>query len=418
MTDTSTFVETEHQPELWQRIAIFFALSSNACAHIFIFVTMPILGRQLGFSDVRTGIMMGLSAIFLMLSGPLWGVYSDRKGRRPVILIGMLAASLFPLVLAGLIQGKATFGLEASLIFVVLLVARMVQVAASGGIIPAIQAWFADTTEKADRAKGMAFMGMSYGFGSICGAALTWVLDSAHQCITLCSFGGLLFFATLSVGFTLTKTTPVNPAHVENVEHVQASAGADVRFSPLNLWPFLIATAFGMMVYSTLMQVLPLRLVDEFSLSPQAATGESGKIMMLTLVGMVGMQALFTRILSLRPIVMLQVGSLMTAVSMVCATYATSVPQLTLAVVSLGMAFGLLGPGNMALLSLTARASDQAKAAGTNVIAKGIGMTCGPILGATLHQQAPFLPFLFGAVLMVMVTCITLLVRKRAAFAI
>jgi MFS family permease len=412
MTDFPIPDDVTAPPSFSQKAAVFFSLSINACAHVFILVIMPILGRQLGFSDIQTGMLIGISALLLILTGPIWGIYSDRKGRSSVLIIGLFAAAIFPLVLAGATKYASSAGFSPFLLFCTLLGFRVCQVAASGGIVPATQAWLADTTEPTQRAKAMAFMGMAYGLGSICGAAMAWIGGDSRAVVLVTLSCGLFIAAMLIYAF-LHPALPSMPTRgTDHAQHPQNASGFSLRA----LIPFLIITACGMTVYSFVMQVLPLRLADEFGFTPQSATQQSGKIMMLTLAGMVSMQALVARKLTLPPIQLVLIGGILACISMVAASSVNTVALLSASIVILGMAFGVMGPGTIALVSLCAGKTAQAKAAGINVVSQGIGMAIGPIAGAALYQASAVLPFVVGAVIMTGVLILTLILKRRLTF--
>jgi len=401
-------------PKRQEKAILFIALAAHACTHVFLLVIMPILGRRLGMTDMQTGTIMGLSACLLILSGPFWGVCSDRIGRRPVLLIGLSAAAAFPLVLAILLGAQQNLNLTPNIIFAILLCARMTQVTLSGGIIPTTQAWFADHTPPHARASSMAFMGVSYGCGSICGAALVWVFGGQNLITTIYLLSAAIVFGTISLYAILPAKTKQAATSQQKSATPPLAKYIKIKETLLQLWPFLLITALATVAYSILTQVLPLRLVDEFGMTPQEATQTSGKIMMFAMCGMVLGQSFVTRKISWQPIRLLQFGSLGAIAATGCAAMAQSPTMLTFAIASLGAAFGLMGPGNMALLSLASSRNTQAKAAGTNEIAKGVGMVCGPILGAYLHHATSNMPFLCSATLMAVVACVALYANKHS----
>jgi MFS family permease len=109
-----------------------------------------------------------------------------------------------------------------------------------------------------------------------------------------------------------------------------------------------------------------------------------------------------------------QVGGLGAALALAVATLAPALPVLAAAMALLGAALGLLIPGNLAALSLRAGSAAQARGAGLNAIGQGFGFAAGPIMGAGLHQMAPWVPYAAATVLLVLVCCV---VFQRRIFA-
>src|SRR5207237_863313 len=108
--------------------------------------------------------MSSFSAMTFIFA-PLWGRLSDRIGRRPVLIIGLIGSVGFYLLV-----GIATVFRSMTLLFVARIGAGI-----AGATIPAAQAYIADVTSLQNRAKGMALIGAAFGlgftFGPLLGAA-------------------------------------------------------------------------------------------------------------------------------------------------------------------------------------------------------------------------------------------------------
>ena len=105
------------------------------------------------------GILGSLYSFLQFLCAPLWGALSDRRGRRPVLMLtlGGTALSYLLWVFAGN--------------FALLVVARLVGGVMAGNLSLASAA-IADTHDGHDRVKGMGLMGAGIGLGFVLGPAL------------------------------------------------------------------------------------------------------------------------------------------------------------------------------------------------------------------------------------------------------
>ena len=94
-----------------------------------------------------------------LIAGPLLGEWSDRWGRRPVLILSLIgtAVSFAMLAVAGSL--------------VMLFAARIVD-GLSGGNITTARAYIADITTEEDRAKSYGILGAAFGLGFIIGPAL------------------------------------------------------------------------------------------------------------------------------------------------------------------------------------------------------------------------------------------------------
>ena len=123
------------------------------------------LGFKSGSSGFRVetvifgGALGTLFAVLQFLFAPIWGRWSDRVGRRPVLLVSVGGTCLgyFLWIFAGN--------------FWALVLSRFVGGIASGNLSVATAA-IADVTPRNARAKGMALVGIAFGLGFILGPAI------------------------------------------------------------------------------------------------------------------------------------------------------------------------------------------------------------------------------------------------------
>ncbi len=128
---------------------------------------LPYFARDLGANSLQMGLLVTVWAGAQFLFSPLWGAFSDRVGRRPVLLIGLGAYAM-------------TFGLTAIAqnIWIVML-ARFLGGVLSAATIPTAQAYVADTSTGEERAGRMASMGAAMNLGFIGGPAVGGLLAAA-----------------------------------------------------------------------------------------------------------------------------------------------------------------------------------------------------------------------------------------------
>ncbi len=375
---------------------------ANALGHTFLLVMMPGLGRQLGFSDAQTGLAVGLPLLMLSLTGPLWGMAADRVGRRPVLGVALMASAVSALCLALIVWQRLGGALSVGGALAGILGVRVVQGIFGGGLMPAAQAMLADATPPHRRAGAMGLMGAAFGIGSICAAALTWRIGLTGAVTVLCALGGVMAFAAVAAMVLL----PGHPWRGPDAPPLAAATGASgtgpartvLPALVRGLWPCLVVTVFGLLTYSLLQQVTVLRLQDAFGLPANEAVKTAGGIMMLALAAMVTMQGCVGRVLRWGPARLLRLGGLLALAGGVAATLAPTVPVFAVSTALIGAGLGLVIPGNLASLSLRAGDRAQARAAGINAIAQGLGMGLGPVVGATLVPLSPLAPHAAGAV--------------------
>ena len=124
---------------------------------------LPYYAREFHASAVAAGGLIAIYSAMQFVCAPLWGRWSDRIGRRPVILVS-LAGSTFSYLLFALADGIG-------LLFVSRILAGI-----AGANIPVAQAFIADTTTETERARGMGLIGAAFGLGFVFGPAIGGLL--------------------------------------------------------------------------------------------------------------------------------------------------------------------------------------------------------------------------------------------------
>ncbi|MGZ8378713.1 MAG: MFS transporter [Gemmatirosa sp.] len=117
---------------------------------------------ELGIGQV-TALLVSAYTVAQLLSAPLWGRFSDRYGRRPALVVAMVASAVAYVI----------FGYATSL--VVLFLSRVVQ-GAGGGTVGVIQAYVADVARPDDRAKSLGWLSAATNAGVALGPVLgSWM---------------------------------------------------------------------------------------------------------------------------------------------------------------------------------------------------------------------------------------------------
>ena len=117
-----------------------------------------ILGIHFGIGII-TGFIIAAFTVAQLVSAPLWGRFSDRVGRRPILIIALTASGIAYLI----------FGFAESLL--VLFISRIVQ-GAGGGTVGVIQAYVADSTAPQDRARALGWLSATTNLGVALGPVL------------------------------------------------------------------------------------------------------------------------------------------------------------------------------------------------------------------------------------------------------
>jgi MFS transporter, DHA1 family, tetracycline resistance protein len=110
---------------------------------------LPFYAQEFAASAVTIGLLYSVYSFMQLIFSPIWGSWSDRIGRRPIMLL-----STFGAVIAYIIFGLAE---SVGVLFLSRIVAGMM-----GGNISTAQAYIADVTDSENRARGMGLIGAAF----------------------------------------------------------------------------------------------------------------------------------------------------------------------------------------------------------------------------------------------------------------
>jgi DHA1 family tetracycline resistance protein-like MFS transporter len=132
---------------------------------------LPFYAQRYGATPVQIGAIIAAFSLMQFLFTPIWGRVSDRVGRRPVILVSLFGSAASYLLFA---RAESVLALLAS---------RMLA-GVAGANLAAAQAYIADVTTPETRARGMGWISAAFGLGFMLGppiaavASLRWGLHA------------------------------------------------------------------------------------------------------------------------------------------------------------------------------------------------------------------------------------------------
>lgn len=126
---------------------------------IIVYPLLPFYAEDLGASAAMVGALIASFSVAQLLAAPVWGWLSDKYGRRPAILVGLLLSSVAYVIFA--FAGSIWL----------LLVSRIVQ-GLGGGTIGVVQAYVSDVSDTKDRAKTLGWLSAVTSLGAVIGPAI------------------------------------------------------------------------------------------------------------------------------------------------------------------------------------------------------------------------------------------------------
>jgi len=119
---------------------------------------LPYFVTHFGASPFIVGVLFATFSLAGLIAAPVWGNLSDRLGRKTVLIISQIGATISWAMMA--------FAPNIAVVFV----ARILE-GASGGNISITQAYVADVVEPKDRGRAFGLIGAMFGAGMVFGPA-------------------------------------------------------------------------------------------------------------------------------------------------------------------------------------------------------------------------------------------------------
>lgn len=380
-------------------------LMATGIGQSLVFAILPPLGREVALSEVQITSIIAASSLIFAIASPRWGRLSDRVGRKPIIITGLLGymmgtilfASVFYAGLSGVLSGLTLYG--------VLLITRCGQSVIMSGTNPASAAYAADHSSPDQRTKTMARLGTANSMGMILGPAVSGALATLGLLAPLYFAGALAAFAALLIWRKL-PTTP-KPDLVSRPVKVQ------VRYSDPRVFRFL-GGAIGLFLgYSGIQQTLGFQLQDKMQLSGIETAQMTGAALMIAAVFTFITQVTVMQRLKLAPTQFIRIGMVSLLIGAMFIVFFDRFAVLALGMSFLGTGLGMCVPAISAGASLAVTPREQGAIAGMVSSCPAIGFTVGPICSGALYQVYGQPAALFSvAVFAVVLVSLSIIERK------
>jgi MFS transporter, DHA1 family, multidrug resistance protein len=340
---------------------------------------IPFYAEEIGATPTQLGLLMAVYSLMQFIFAPMWGRISDRIGRKPVIMIGILGLSL------------SFFLMALSTELWMLFAARIIGGFLSSANMPTVMAYVADITSEEDRSKGMGIIGASVGLGFIFGPAIGGVFSQSNLSTPFYIAGTTSLVTFLFVTFVLKESLSAEQRSSQEKEKTTLLKALNGPLSMLFLLQLFVSLSLA-----------GLEATFAYFAAEKAGLGsvELGYIFMIMgLAGAIVQGGLVGRLTKkLGEGMVIQLGIIISAAGFGLILLTEGFGTAALFLTIFGIGNGLIRPSVSSLLT---KKSTTGHGGTTGLLSSfdSLGRIIGPPLGGWLFSIAIGMPYISGIVL-------------------
>ena len=191
---------------------------------------LPFYVEQFGGGGKEMGYLMAIFSVMQFIFSPIWGNLSDRFGRKPILMVGILGNAISMIIL----------GLSNSLWM--LYVSRGLAGILSSATLPTSMAFISDSTSERERGGGMGIIGAAMGLGMVLGPGVGGVLGQVSLTAPFYFASAVSLVALLLVWIFLPESLPMDKRiRAQRIQGPQFRKMVEALSTPIG---FLLILAF------------------------------------------------------------------------------------------------------------------------------------------------------------------------------
>lgn len=377
---------------------------------------MPSIGTALQVQDVWISLAYTWSALLWMICAPMWARKSDQRGRKAMMALGLLGF-IASFTLCGITLWLGLNGwLGATATLLVFALCRSLYGGFGSAAPPAVQAYVASRTSRAERTQSLSLLSSSFGLGTVLGPALAPLLILPGLGLV----GPFVVFALIAVAVLVTlrwRLPDDTPAYAARGDVIAApfSASSDsrvrgsdeeesrdrvavekLRWTDPRLRPWLVAGVVGGHAQAAVIGIVGFLVLDRLGLraNPLAGAGPTGTVLMAgACASLLAQWGIIPR-WHLGPRACCLAGMVLAALGVALLAVAQNLHAIAMGVALSSLGFGLFRPGFTAGASLAVTRAEQGQSAGIVASVNGSAYILAPAVGVWLYGHSDWLGFI------------------------
>lgn len=349
------------------------------------------ISRVLGMATWQAGAAVTVSGVLWMLLARPWGEFSDRRGRRHILLLGVGGFTLAYWALCVFIDLSLQWLPSALVGFIGIMLGRGIIGVFYAAIPVGCNALIADNLEPRYRAPAMASLGAANACGLVIGPAIAALLSRYSLSLPFYAMALLPLLAFLVLRFKL-----------KGQELHLKQAPRSVRLNDPRLRRPMAVAFVAMLCVSIAQITVGFYAIDRLGMGPSEAAQTAGIALTMVGLALICSQLIVCK-LDWSPQRLIRIGALIAACGYAGSMFAHTAWGLWLCFFVSAAGMGWIFPSFAALAANAVEASEQGATAGSIGAAQGFGVVIGPLAATLIYALEPRLPYLCAAALLVLV---------------
>jgi len=366
---------------------LFFSIFVSVTGVGIVVPLLPVYAYELGASGLYIGLVFGAFSLSRTFFLPYFGRLSDKKGRKPLIVAGLLAYALISIAFV--------FAKNVETLIII----RFIQGISSAMLMPVIQAYVGDITPEGREGLSMGMFNMSMFFGLSVGPLSGGMINEHFSLNTSFVCMGFLAFLSFSLCLFMLPPTKSEQAVSRKKEIVSwKKLLKDRDLSGLLFFRFAYAACVGVV-----WGFLPVLADSEFHLS----SSYIGILVMLgVFIGGIMQTPMGYMADRFNKRIMILIGGFIIAFAILLFNWANGFEDLFIANVLIGIGGGIAMPALMALAVVKGNTTKaMGSVMGIITMAHSSGMLTGSLVAGLMMDMFQIgYAFFFGSLIMILGT--------------
>ena len=369
---------------------------------------LPAIGREFRLSDTLVAGAFAISALMWTIASPVWARWSDKLGRKKVILIG-LGGFVVSMTGFGL---AATSGIEgwlgAMIAFALMATARTIYGVFGSASPIASQAYVADRTSPEQRTQAMSLLASAQGLGTVIGPVLSpfFILPLVGLAGPMYVYALVGLIVLLVVWFKLPSGDVVRQPSPSG-HRGDKGLWRDPRVRDYLLYGLLVTGAQAVNI-----SVLGFHIIDEMATTGLAARQAQpfiGVAMFAGAAATLMVQWGLIPLLKMQPRELMRWGAALALLGNLVSIASPGYFGVVVGYAIVSMGVGFARPGFTAGSSIAVKPHEQGAVAGLMMSLAGLGFLAPPVVGVFLYELVEWGPFAGNALLLAIAVALAFL---------